>query len=336
MKKLLSPVLTVLLLMAVLAVPAWAADIEPGTGLGFYARDTANVLSASTEETLAEYNAALERDCAGAQLVVVTVSYLDEDADIAATRLMNDWGVGSASQSNGMLLLLAAKEYRGWLAVGDGIDSAFTSDMANDYLDAYFWDDVDQDRFDDAVLTLSSHLYDWYVDYYGVNDYADQSYGPDRYPVQQETSSAGPFAAVIVMLLLLVLFLWVIGAVSRFSRMRSWGYSGGFFPIFWFGGRRRYRDWYRRQPPPPPPGPGPGPGPGGFGGFGGGSPRPPAFTSRPSAPRGRGFGGRSSGGGGGRSGSSFRSSDGSFRSGGGGFRGGGGGGHSGGGGGGRR
>ena len=323
----------ILLILSLLAVPALAADIDPGTGSGFYVRDTANVLSSDTESTVAEYNAVLENQCDGAQLVVATVSYLDEDADVAATRLMNDWGVGDSGQANGMLLLLVSNEHRGWLAIGDGIDGDFTGDMANEYLEDYFWPDVDRNRFDDAVQKLTEELYDWYLDYYGAEPQADLSSGYG-YDYAGQTSSYGSttggssIMGLIVLVILAIVVFWVIGAASRFTRMRRWGYSGGFFPIFWFGGRRRYNDWYRRQPPPPP-GPGGPRGPAGFGGPGGfmgggfGS-----STRRPSSrPRGSGFGGFSGGTGGGRSGGSFH---------GGGFRGGGGGGHSGGGGGGRR
>ena len=325
--------LFLLLTACLLTVPVYASLPEPGTGTGFYVQDEANVLSSDTEEQILEYNAYLERVCDGAQMAVVTVNYLDTDTDVAATRLMNDRGLGSAEQSNGMLLLLVAKEARGWLAVGAGLDRAFSDEQAGEYLEDYFWPDVDAGRFDEAVQTLTARLYDWYLDYYKVNDTAyGQSGGSIRDIYGYEPAPAGPstgssvFRLVLVVLVLIVL-IWFLGAASRFTRMRRWGYSGGFFPIFWFGGRRRYNDWYRRQPPPPPGprGPGPGPGPGGFMGGGAGGPRPGGRTStftRPSSPRGSGFGGRSRGGGAGRSGGSFRS---------GGF-----GGHSGGGGAGRR
>ncbi len=340
--KALRTALVLLLTACLLTVPVYASLPEPGTGAAFYVQDEANVLSSETEQQLLEYNAYLERVCDGAQLAVVTVNYLDDDADVAATRLMNDRGLGSADQSNGMLLLLVAKEARGWLAVGAGLDRAFSDEQAGEYLEDYFWDDVDAGRFDQAVQTLTGKLYDWYLDYYGVSDtsYSQSGssiqdiYGYEPAPVRQ--SRIGSIFRGLMVVLMLFVLVWILGAASRFTRMRRWGYSGGFFPIFWFGGRRRYRDWTRRQPPPPPGPRGPG-GPAGFGGPGGfmggsfGGPRPgarPTTFTRPSPPRGSGFGGRSRGGGAGRSGGSFR--------GGGGFHGGGFGGHSGGGGAGRR
>ena len=287
-------ILALALVCSLLAAPVWAvSDIEPGAGSDFFVRDTANVLSSATENAVIDYNATLDAQCDGAQLVVVTVSYLDEDADVAATRLMNDWGVGSAAQSNGMLLLLVANEHRGWLAIGAGLDRDFTGDMADEYLDDYFWPDVDRDRFDDAVQTLTGELYDWFLDYYDVQP-ETQYDAPVREPVPaggtQVRTGFGGFATAVLLLLLFVVIFWVIGAASRFSRMRRWGYGGGFFPIFWFGGGRRYRtyrDQFRPQPPPPPPGGNPrGPmgfgGPGGFmgGGFGNSSRRPPQSAQR--------------------------------------------------------
>ncbi len=311
--------LAALLALCLISVPAFASLPEVDADLTSCVLDQANVLSSETENQVYLYNAFLERECDGAQLVVVTVNYLDEDADVAATKLMNDIGVGSAAQNNGMLLLLVAREARGWLAVGDGLDGTFTENVAGNYLEQYFWDDVDDGDFDGAVLGLTKALYDWYLDYYDVSGSDVTAPMDDIYdmaPAPAPASGGGSFIGAVGLVILLVLLVWVLGAASRFSRMRRWGYTGGFFPIFWFGGGNRYRSWYRRQPPPPP-GPGPGPGPG---------PRPTGGSMFRSS----GFrpgGGRTSGGGAGRS------SGGSFRSGGG-FHGGGG--HSGGGGAGRR
>ncbi len=321
--------LAALLALCLMSVPAFASLPAVDADMTSCVLDQANVLSSETENQVELYNADLESECDGAQLVVVTVNYLDGDADVAATKLMNDIGVGSAAQNNGMLLLLVAREARGWLAVGDGLDSVFDDDAAGDYLDQYFWDDVDAGDFDGAVLGLTEALHDWYLDYYDVSGSDVTAPTVDFYdmrpaPAPARTSGGGSFIGAVGIILVLVLLVWVLGAASRFSRMRRWGYTGGFFPIFWFGGHRRYNDWYRRQPPPPPgprPGPGPGPGPRPTGGSmfrSGGGFRSSGF---------HGGGGRTSGGGAGRSG-------GSFRSGGGGFHGGGG--HSGGGGAGRR
>lgn len=311
--------LAALIILTLLSCPALAIELSPGTGDDFYVQDTANVLSSQTEAMIAEYNHALEVQCDEAQLVVVTVNYLDEDTQVASLQLLNDWGVGSESESNGMLLLLVAKEYRGWLSTGDGIDGVFTDAVVEDYLDDDFWDYIDNDEFDEGVQTLAAELYDWYLGYCGVEDSSPLSgnalahnnyHHNDYYSPEYEQ---GVDFMGIVSLVIVVAVLWSIISAGRYSRMRGWGYGGGFWPIFWFGGHRMYRDWYHHHPGPRPPrGPGgfgsPGPGPGGppgpgpgaprssgscggFGGFGGGG-----FGGG----HGSGFGGHGGGGGGGR------------------------------------
>lgn len=318
---------SILLVILLLSVPAMAIDLEAGTGDAFYVQDTANVLSAATEAQIVAYNETLEAQCSNAQLVVVTVSYLDEDSDVAALQLMNDWGVGSAEDSNGMLLLLVANEYRGWLATGDGIDEVFTDKTADEYLNEYFWDFIDNDQYDEGVFSLTSALYEWYLDYYGVSNIDEYAYSgsapvSDPYPYGYEYNepdhhgarSTG-FSGILTFIIFFAI-VWILISMSRFHRMRGWGYTGGFWPLFWFGGPRIYRSWHRRYP---------GPGPGHHPPHGSPGPGPRGYSSSHRSGRsGGGFGGHS-GGGAGRSGGS-----------GGGSRGGGFGGHGGGGGGGRR
>lgn len=310
----LSLLLTVLLLSA----PALAIELEAGTGEAFYVQDTANVLSAATEAQIITYNKTLENQCSNAQLVVVTVSYLDEDSDVAALQLMNDWGVGSAEDSNGMLLLLVANEYRGWLATGDGIDDVFTDKTADEYLNEYFWDHIDNDQYDEGVFSLCSALYEWYLDYYGVSNTNEYTYNsavagaeqhPHEYEYYESYHRGSNFMSIISIIIFLAV-IWVLISGSHYRRMRGWGYTGSFWPLFWFGGPRMYRSWHHRHPGPgprPPHGrPGPGPGPGsfrghhgsGFGGHsGGGAGRSGGFGG---GHRGGGFGGHGGGGGGGR------------------------------------
>ncbi len=317
--------LAALIVSILLTCPALAVSLEPGTGDDFYVQDNANVLSSQTEELIVNYNAVLEEQCDEAQIVVVTVSYLDEDTQIASLQLLNDWGVGSQDEANGMLLLLVANEKRGWLSTGNGIDGVFTDDTAAEYLDEYFWDDIDSGEYDEGVQSLVDALYEWYLDYYGVTSVgsaADGAYddSSDGYYEYEPERKGGSFMGILTLIILLVI-IWVIVSVSRYSRMRGWGYGGGFWPIFWFGGHRLYRDWYGRRPGPGPrpprgpggpggfggggrPGPGPGSGfssrgggrPGGSGGFGGG----PGGGFGGGGGHGGGFGGHGGGGGGGR------------------------------------
>lgn len=256
----------------------------------FYVCDDAGVLSPETEQSILSLNARLESQCRGAQLVVVSVEYTDGlHADEYAYSLMNDWGVGDGTENNGMLLLFATRENKGWLAVGAGIVSSFDAD---DALDRYFWNDYDRGNYDEAVRKLSSALGSWYEKYYGVSQSVSQPASGTAYAPQSSYggsySSTGYRSSGFSGLLLLLLV---------FLLLNSGGRGGGRGLLNYFLFNRIARSFFRdnnRRPPRGGGGYGGGYGGGGFGGgghsggFGGG--------------RSGGFGGGMGHGGGGHSG----------------------------------
>jgi len=307
MKKICSLILVLMLLgsMPALALVEQSED--------FYVADYAGVLSDATKEKIINYNGALEQQCDGAQIVVVTINYLTDglDSEEYALRLFNEWGVGSAEANNGMLLLLVAREYKGWLSLGYGLSGLISSREVDELLNEHFWDYVDANEFDKGVDTLFTELMVWYDEQYdsAVVQSGTQSGGQGSlhvtdnshyYPATQPTVHGGSSGIIsrlssgFLFFVLVALYI-ITRAVGR--RRYYYGGSGGFLPFLFWSSRRPPRGssnfndrndrWNNR-------------GGGGFrgGGFGGG--------------RGGGFGGGGFGGG-------------SFR-GGGGFSGGGGGG----------
>jgi uncharacterized protein len=342
MKKRMLSWLLAALAAASLALPA-SALIEQTPE--FYVADGAGVLTEATKEKIISSNAdtdGLEALCDGAQIVVVTVKYLDgTPSDEYAKQLFNDWGVGDAGADNGMLLLLATEEKKGWLEVGSGIRAYWPENTIDRYLDDYFWDGVDAGRYDEAVNSLLEPLFSWYAGHYGIDaggepaapgnanrvpepgyipDVPGYSYEPPRPSLISRFFSFVRGALVLIMFVVIVI-VFIVSFNYSYDRRRYYSYYthiGGPMPPyhFWYmwGGHRPHRVWYHnnhRGPRGPGPGggrPGGGSRPGGFGGFGGG--------------------GRSSGGGFGGFGGGGRSGGGGF----GGFGGGGGGRSSGGGG----
>ncbi|MDR1329647.1 MAG: TPM domain-containing protein [Oscillospiraceae bacterium] len=350
MKKRVFALLLAALAAVSLAIPALAVvEATPE----FYVADYAGVLTSTTKEKIISSNAdvnGLEALCDGAQLVVVTVKYLDGMySDEYAKQLFNDWGVGDASADNGMLLLLATEEKKGWLEVGSGIRPYWPEETIDSYLDRYFWDDVDAGRYDAAVNKLLEPLFSWYAEHYGLDfdggepdadipnggripDYPDTDYSPQPSPV----SRIIPFLQGSLIIIVIIVFIVAYSATADHRRYNAYyTHLGGPMPPyhFWYawGGHRPHRVWYhnahnRRPPPPGGRGPGGPGGPGGRGpggGFGGGN-SSGRNNSGGNSSRGSGFGGFGGGG---------RSSGGGFGGFGGGSSGGGGGGHSGGGGG---
>lgn len=230
-----------LLLCLSLALPAFAI-VEPSES--FYCADYANVLSDSTEQMICVYNGALEWECHGAQIVVVTVDYLDGmGCDEYAYQLFNDWGVGSGEYNNGMLLLLATRENKAWLAYGLGFQSRLSTKDVNRMLNKYFWKDFDAGKYDSAVSRLFKELVKWYDGVYSTNisGHGKSSGQPDHY-------GSGTFPDtldwIVRVFLLIILINSLLGGGISVGRRRLWA------PMFFLLHSRNNR--------------------GGFGGYGGG------------------------------------------------------------------
>lgn len=308
-KRVLTILLTTILLLSVLTVTA-SAVVEKSEA--FYVADYADVLSDDLEQYIVDMNGDLEYYCKGAQLVVVTVEYLDGMySDEYALQLFNNWGVGNAQENNGMLLLLATGENKAWLTVGTGIDDTMDEEMVSLYFDSYFWDEFDKGNFDTATRTMFEALFQWYGNYYGVTS-ADTAATEDITDASQNTGYSYHYslwdwlyANRTLIVIVLIFIYWLFRNDRR--RYRSYYVSHGmrvppYMLWYLFTGPHRHwhdpnrRSWWDDNHRG-------GSGGGGFGGFGGGG----GHSS------GGGFGGF---GGGGHSGSGF---------GGGGFGGGGGG-----------
>lgn len=310
MKRLLSLLLSILLIGSMLLTPVFAVVEQSDS---YYVADYADVLSTDLEEQICEANAALESLCNGAQVVVVTIDYLDSNlyADEYAKLLFNNWNVGPADENNGMLLLLVTEEYKGWLVTGAGITDDLSNSEVNSLLDNYFWDYVDQDQHEEAVSSLFEQLLLWYETEYNVTiprttSSAPQSsngnhYDPyDSYYEPQVTRTFSLSSILVPLIIILFILVFIVNIIG--SARRNSGSDLPFWMALMFCNNNNHHHHHRG--PRGPRGPG-GPGPGGFGGG--------------SGPRG---GGGFSGGGAGRGGSSF---GGGMGRGGGGFSGGGGG-----------
>ncbi len=319
MKKVISTLLALIFSFA-LACGAFASDGVMQPSDDFYVTDNAGTLSESTKELIDLASGPLETECSGAQICVVTINYLPSgyDSEQYAWLLFNDWGIGSETANNGMLLLHVVQEDRGWIAIGQGLTNYVSTDEINSLMDEYFWPYSDAGEYDEAVATLFPHLIDVYEDIYGVELYggtsdaqnvpghgADVGYNDgyyDGYYDRPHRSGVSIGTVLLIIVVVLIVVSIIIGSLSGPRRYRRYGGM----PMFFFCGGPRGPRPPRGSRPPHGPGPGPGPRPpfgggGGFrgGGFGGGG-RPGGFGGGGGF-RGGGFGGGGrAGGGGGR------------------------------------
>lgn len=254
MKKLISTGLALLLLISVLLAPACAV-VEQSES--YYVADYANVLSSDVEQQIIDANAKLEQTCDGAQIVVVTIDYLPDNyyADEYARQLFNNWHVGSADANNGILLLLVTQEAKGWLVTGAGLSNKLTNQEVDDLLNDYFWDYVDDGKYEKAVTSVFDQLLNWYEDEYNTaltQPGTSQNYNQSSYQTEYRRGPS-PF-------MMLVIFIIVISLLnSSARRVRRRGSDIPWW-VWWMMCNDRGPRGPRGGPPPP----------GGFGGFGGG------------------------------------------------------------------
>ncbi len=298
-KRVSALVLALVVSAAVLCPAAFAAASLPDLPKDQCVVDDANILSASTTQTIVDLNNQLQSSCDGAQIGVLTVDYTGNySTEDYAAQAFNAWGIGSASRNNGVLILLVMEspiyedgDY--YVTYGDGFRnttlesqaSAIAQTMENDFA-AY--------DYDGAVTTCAQNVASTIAEIYGVSlsggSYNDGSYAqPDDSPTTFEDVVLGIvitfMSFMVVLIIILFIFRVFIAPIGHAAGWNwgpfAWGYMAG------SARRRRYRPG-----PPPPPGPGFGPGPRND------RPRPPRNNNRrpPRPPTGGGFGGGSFGG----------------------------------------
>ena len=305
-KRVSALVLALVVGAAALCPAAFAAASLPDLPRDQCVVDDANALNSEVTQVVTDLNAKLETNCKGAQIGVLTVQYTGNlSTEDYATEAFNTWGIGDATNNNGVLILLVMEspiyedgDY--YVTYGDGFRNTTLESQASALAQTMEGDFVNRD-YSDAVITCANNVADTIASVYGVNlnngSYDDGSYAePDDGPTTFEDvvlSIVILFMSLLVMLIIVLfvfrVFIAPIGhAVGWNWGPFAWGYMAG-------SARRRYRPG-----PPPPPGPGFGPGYGP--GYGPGPrndrPRPPRNNNRrpPRPPMGGGFGGGSFGG----------------------------------------
>lgn len=210
--------------------------------------DDANILSDSTTQTIVDLNNQLQSSCNGAQIGVLTVDYTGNySTEDYATQAFNAWGIGSASENNGVLILLVMEspiyedgDY--YVTYGDGFRnttlesqaSALAQTMENDFA-AY--------DYDGAVTTCANNVASTIASVYGVNlnngSYDDGSYAqPDDGPTTFGDIVLGIvilFMSLMVMLIIVLfvfrVFIAPIGHAAGWNwGPFAWGYMAGSAP----------------------------------------------------------------------------------------------------------
>ena len=279
----------------------------PAAGQGIYVLDAANVINSADENAMLALGAALD-DASTAQVVAVTVEFLDGmDIEEYAYQLFNSWGIGSAKEENGVLLLLAVGEREYWVTLGKGIEKKLTVSKATEIVDDTALDSFADGDYSGGMRAAYEGLCERVAEIYKVSlDTVSQAHSalneqpatsslvsePQRAPAAAKAEKGGGIMGVIILVIVVVILFKVLRGLFRGATRPRW---------WWFFGPRPHHP--RPPRPPRPHGPrgpmgdpfGPGPRPPR-------APRPPmggsARSSRPPHSSSGGFGGFGSFGGG--------------------------------------
>lgn len=116
-------------LLALLAAPAPGEDPAALKPQG-YVSDFARVLDRSARAALEDYCARVEQ-ATGAQIALVTIHSLDgQPVEQFAEQLFRQWGIGSKSKNEGVLVLLAIQDRRSRVEVGYGLEPVIPDGFA--------------------------------------------------------------------------------------------------------------------------------------------------------------------------------------------------------------
>ena len=163
--------LAVLVLLALtLSLSCGSASAMVQISDKYYITDEAGVISETTEDYIAEQNGFLEANCEGAQIAVVVVDFLDGmDIEDYCYQLFDDMDLGSASEDNGVLLLLTIGEENYWCMQGTGLINSLSSGTIDDILYYYLEPDFAAGNYDAGVRTVFDALYNELCSIYGVS-----------------------------------------------------------------------------------------------------------------------------------------------------------------------
>lgn len=262
LKKTAALAVTLALSLLALATPALAAKAQlPELPKGQCVVDEAGVLSQNTVQLVEQLNGQLEANCQGAQIGVLTVEYTGNlSTEEYAVQAFNAWGIGSAKEDNGVLILLVMesplyKDGDYYLTIGDGFRNT-TMDKQASAIAQTMENAFARQDYDEAVEICAQNAAQTIAGVYGTSLTGGGSYQP-----QPEPQGPG-FFAVLFDIALFLLVAWVVMNAVFAPIGRRTNFC---FGPFWCWGPPRGP----RRPPRPPRRPPYGGGYGGFGGFGG-------------------------------------------------------------------
>jgi uncharacterized protein len=130
--------LLVILTLFLLIGRAFAEDIQIPAPVGdIYVQDFANILTEQEKTEIRNMGRALERQTTS-QVAVLTINSIgDRPIQEFANEAFRRYGIGSAAEDNGVMLVLALNERQVWIEVGYGLEGRIPDGKAGRILDEF-------------------------------------------------------------------------------------------------------------------------------------------------------------------------------------------------------
>ncbi|MBQ2888682.1 MAG: TPM domain-containing protein [Firmicutes bacterium] len=223
------PAVSVLCAAVIMLLPALAAYAVVQPTRAFYVNDSADVLTAATEEYIVSTGSSLAAQT-GAQIVVVTIPTLGGGSlEEYATELFRTWGIGDKEQNNGLLLLCAVEDRLFRVEVGYGLEGDLPDGKTGRMQDEYLIPYLRQNLFDEGIKNCYNAFLAEVAAIYGVTVTADAPVSPNAAgSVSGEVMSAVVGGPLVLMLAGLVL---LSGTLLR--KLLFGGVSAAVFAFGW-------------------------------------------------------------------------------------------------------
>lgn len=211
-------------LLAISAVPVFAAVKYPEPTEQFFVNDFADCISDEDEKAMFDMARALYEQTK-AQVVCVTVESLDgQDIRQYGLGLGREWGIGEKDKDTGVLLLLSTSDREIDIEVGYGLEGALPDGKTGRILDKYAIPYLKDDDFSTGLREAFTVLVNETATELGVTVDGYTSMEDDEDELNG-IESLGEFAALLIVVLI------VIALRSRrfiFIRNRRNYHDGGF------------------------------------------------------------------------------------------------------------
>lgn len=200
----------------------------------FYVNDYADILDSDTENYIININKELYEKC-GAQIVVVTVKNLEGNSlEQYANTLFRNFGIGSRSKNNGVLLLLSLEERQVRIEVGYGLEGVLNDGKTGRILDEYVVPHFKNNNWNLGIKSGFNEILDVVCNEYNISISSKEEVDTNL----TNKSALALFMIIIICVVILVLFINKNGGNSHGNYYRR-GYSGRDS----YGGSSSFRRW---------------------------------------------------------------------------------------------